>query len=181
MNENRCVIGVYSTHVDAENAIKDLHGSGINMQQCSIAGQGCEAEQEVVGFYNAGDRMLCWGKHGAFWGGVWGLLAGSGFFVIPGLGPVLAGGALVSSIVGGLQGAFVVGGLNALGAGLYSLGIPRDSVIRYQTAIKENRFVVLFKGTAVEAAQARKVLSRTRAEILEDLVPEDRPEPGVTG
>ena len=34
------------------------------------------SEENVVGFYNAGDRMMYWGKTGAFWGGLWGLLFG---------------------------------------------------------------------------------------------------------
>ncbi len=43
---------------------------------------------------------------------------------------------------GALEGAAVVGGLSALGAGLYSIGIPKDSVFQYETAVKD----VLFKG-----------------------------------
>jgi len=36
--------------------------------------------------------MMYWGKMGAFWGGFWGLLFGSAFFAIPGVGPVLVAG-----------------------------------------------------------------------------------------
>jgi HSP20 family molecular chaperone IbpA len=97
----------------------------------------------VVGYYNAGDRMKVWGKTGAFWGGLWGLLFGSAFFWIPGLGPLLVAGPLVSWIVGALEGAVVVGGLSAMGAGLYSLGIPKDSILRYETALKTDKFVLI--------------------------------------
>jgi hypothetical protein len=54
----------------------------------------------VIGYYNAGDRMKYWGKLGAFWGGFWGLLFGSAFFLIPGVGPLLVAGPLVGWIVG---------------------------------------------------------------------------------
>ena len=66
--------------------------------------------------------MKYWGKMGAFWGGVWGLLVGAAFFVIPGVGPVLIAGPLVAWVVSALEGAAVVGGLSALGAGLYISG-----------------------------------------------------------
>ena len=36
--------------------------------------------------------MQYWGKLGAFWGGIWGLLFGAAFFAIPGIGPVLGEG-----------------------------------------------------------------------------------------
>ncbi len=71
---------------------------------------------EVVGYYNAGDRMKYWGKWGAFWGGFWGLLFGAAFFWVPAIGPVLVGGPLAAWIIAGLENAVVVGGL--------SFGIP---------------------------------------------------------
>ena len=36
-------------------------------------------------------------------------------------------------IFGGLQGAVVVGGVSALAGALMSIGIPKDSVLRYET------------------------------------------------
>src|ERR1700693_1770692 len=89
-------------------------------------------EEDVVGYYNAGDRMKYWGKMGAFWGGIWGVLFGAAFFWIPGIGQILVAGPLASAIVGALEGAVALGGLEAVGAGLYSLGIPKDSIIQYQ-------------------------------------------------
>ena len=167
MIPNSSVVAVYKTHFEAEEAVKELHRSGVNMRQCSIVGQGHQAEEEVVGFYNAGDRMEFWGKQGAFWGGIWGLVFGSGFFLVPGLGPVVAGGAVVSAMVGALQGAVVVGGLNVLGAGLYSIGIPKDSILRFEVALKAHKYIIIFHGTAEETIQARAILEATAKEMLE--------------
>jgi len=58
---------------------------------------GDHSEEDVVGYYNTGDRMRSWGKNGAFWGGIWGVLFGSAFFVIPGIGPLVAAGPLVGA------------------------------------------------------------------------------------
>jgi hypothetical protein len=126
-------------------------------------GRGYHSEEQVIGYYNAGDRMKHWGKLGAFWGGLWGLLFGSAFFLIPGIGPVLVGGPLVASIVGALEGVTVVGGLSALGAGLVSLGIPKDSVVRYEAALKADKFLVIAHGTADEVAKARGILEAAGA------------------
>ena len=105
------------------------------MKKLSIVGSDIHKDEHVVGYYNAGDRMKYWGKMGAFWGWIWGLLFGSAFFLIPGIGPLVVAGPLVGWIVGALEGAVVVGGLSAIGAGLYSLGIPKDSILKYETAL----------------------------------------------
>jgi len=141
------------------------------MKKLSIVGQDYHKDEQVIGYYNAGDRMKYWGKMGAFWGGVWGLLFGSAVFLIPGLGPLLVAGPLVGWVVGGLEGAVVVGGLSAIGAGLFSLGIPKDSIIKYETAIKTGHFVLIAHGTSDEATRAREVIARTKPELLEDHQP----------
>jgi hypothetical protein len=134
MAAHNAVVGIYTTHTEAEAAVKALQQAGFNMQKLSIVGKDYHTEEHVIGYYTTGDRMQVWGKRGAFWGGLWGLLW-SGFFIIPGLGPLLVFGPLVSWIIGALEGAVMVGGLSALGAALYSLGIPKDSIVEYETAL----------------------------------------------
>jgi len=156
-------VGVYDSHREAEAAVKDLQKSGFDMKRLSIVGREYHTEERVVGYYNAGDRMRYWGKLGAFWGGLWGLLFGAAFFWIPGIGPILVGGPLVTAIVGALEGAAAYGGLSALGAGLFSIGIPKNSVLDYETALKADKFLVIAHGTADETTRARDILARTGA------------------
>ncbi len=106
--------------------------------------------------------MKYWGKTGAFWGGFWGLLFGSAFFAIPGIGPVLAAGPVVAWIVGALEGAALVGGVSAIGAGLYGMGIPKDSIVQYELALKTDKFLLLVHGAVSEVAKAREILAGTR-------------------
>jgi len=162
MSDTEAVVAVYDTHAAAEEAVKELHRSGFDVKKLSVVGKGYHTEDQVIGYYNTGDRMKHWGKMGAFWGGLWGLLLGAAFFLVPGIGPLVVAGPLAAWIVGALEGAVVVGGLSALGAGLYSLGIPKDSVLKYEKAIKADKFVLVAHGTAAEAAQAREILDRTR-------------------
>jgi hypothetical protein len=124
-------------------------------------GKEYQTEEEVVGYYTTGDRMKAWGKTGASWGGLWGLMFGSAFFLIPGIGPLFAAGPLVSWIIGALEGEEVVGGLGALGAGLYSIGIPKDSIIEYETQIKAGKYVVIAHGTEDEVGHVESALAPT--------------------
>lgn len=117
----------------------------------------------MVGYYNSGDRIKYWGKLGAFWGGLWGLLFGSAFFFIPGIGPIVVGGPLVTWIVGALEGAAVVGGVSAVGAALYSIGIPKDSILKYETSLKANKFLLIVHGTTEEVEKAGQILKSTNA------------------
>lgn len=163
MAENNAVVGVYNSHIEAEASIKELQRSGFDMKKLSIVGKDYHTEEHVVGYYNTGDRMKVWGKLGAFWGGLWGLLFGSAMFFIPGIGPLIVFGPLVGWIVGALEGAVVVGGLSALGAGLYSIGIPKNSIMQYETALKSDKFLVIAHGTADEVAKAKSILETTGA------------------
>ena len=161
MSANNSVVAIYRQHSDADLAIKELQRGGVDLHKLSIVGKGYHTDEQAVGYYTAGDRMKYWGKVGAFWGGFWGLLFGSALFIIPGLGPILAAGPVVAWIVAGIEGAVEVGALGALGAGLYSIGIPKDSIVKYETALKTDQFLLLVHGTAAEVAKAKDIIETT--------------------
>jgi hypothetical protein len=163
---NNSVVAVFKSHLEAETAIRELQESGFDMKKLSIVGRDYHTDEQVIGYYNAGDRMKYWGKLGAFWGGFWGLLFGSAFFMVPGVGPLVMAGPIVGWLVGALEGAVVVGGLSALGAGLYSMGIPKDSVIQYETALKSGKYVLIAHGSAAESADALEIIRRFNPEAL---------------
>ncbi len=167
MNKNNSIVAIYPSHTAAETAVKELQRSGFDMKKLSIVGRDYHTDEHVVGYYNAGDRMKAWGKTGAFWGWIWGCLFGSAFFMIPGIGPLVVAGPLVGWLVGALESAVVVGGLSALGAGLFSLGIPKDSILQYETALKTDKFVLIAHGSAAETSHAKEVLARTNPENMQ--------------
>lgn len=156
--ENNICITVFEAHDEAEKAIKELEKAGYAMDKLSIVGTDYRTEEDVVGYYNIGDRVKFWGSRGAFWGGLCGLLFGSAFFVIPGIGPLIFAGPIVGMLVGGLESAVLFGGVTALGAAFYSLGIPKDSVLAYETAIKSHKFLLIAHGTLAETQNAREIL-----------------------
>ena len=168
ISDPKAVIAVYNTHTEAETAVKELQRGGFDMKKLSVVGKDYHTDEQVVGYYNTGDRMKSWGKWGALWGGLWGLLFGAAFFWVPGVGPLLVAGPLAAAIVASLESAVVVAGLSVLGAALWSIGIPKDSVLRYETAVKSNKFLLVAHGTAAEVAKAKEILHTTKPAVLNE-------------
>ena len=161
------LIAVFADHAAAERAVRALADTSFDLKQISIVGQGYHTEETVLGFYNAGDRVKFWGRRGAFWGGLWGLFFGGVFLMVPVVGQVMVLGYLAATVISAIEGAVVVGGLSALGAALFSLGIPRDSVLQYEMALKADGFLVTVHGTPDMLARARTVLSNAKPSRVE--------------
>ena len=151
-------VAVYDLHTQAEGAVKALQRAGFDMKKISIIGRDYQTEEHVVGFLNAGDRAKIFGKYGAFWGGLMGVLFGSAMMFIPVVGHVIVLGPLAAALFGGLQGAVLVGGISALAGALMAVGIPRDSVLRYETALKADKFMLVVHGDAQAITRAHELL-----------------------
>ncbi len=158
MENTDTAVAVFADHNEAETAVKKLAAAGFEMKNLSIIGKGYHTDEKVVGFYNAGDRIKFWGSRGAFWGGFWGLLLGGIFIATPAAGPVVVLGYLAAIVITALENAILVGGLSAIGAALYSIGIPKDSVVEYEADLKADNFLVMAHGTSEEVARAKLVL-----------------------
>jgi len=167
MNDPKSVVATYNDHAGAEQAVAKLSAASFDITKVSIVGKDYHSEENVVGYHTTGDRMKSWGSLGAFWGGIWGLLFGAGFFLIPGIGPVLVAGPVVAALTVALESAAAVGGLSAVVAGLVSQGVHRESAIKYETNIKADKFVLVAHGSAEGLERARSILADTGAVSLE--------------
>jgi hypothetical protein len=171
MNPYDIAIATFDDHLKANSAVRKLIDGGFNMKNFSVVGKGYHTEEKIIGFYNVGDRMKLWGKYGAFWGAIWGLMFGGVFLALPVIGPVIVLGHLavlvVAAIEGVVEGAVVVGALSALGAALFNYGVPKDSVIKYEAAVKADGFLVVGHGPADEMVRARAVLQGSDAKSLD--------------
>jgi hypothetical protein len=141
------LVALYNSHQEAGPAIRELQRSGLDLQNLSVVGRDYYTEEGVVGTYSSGGRMEACGKTGSFWGEIWGLLSGSAFFLIPGLGPVFVAGPMVGWITRELDGAAVVGGLSALGAALYGIGVPAKGIIEYESQIRAGKVCFVAHGS----------------------------------
>ena len=168
-SDPKAVIAVYNGYSEAEAAVQRLQRVCFDMKKLSLIAKDCYTDEQVTDCENEGDRMKYWGKMGALWGGLWGLLFGAAYFWVPGLGPLIIAGPL-SSIVAALQNAAVLGGLSVLGAGLYGIGIPKDSVLRCETAIQADKYLLVAHGSETEIARAKEILNTTKPAELDEHV-----------
>lgn len=65
MNDPSSVVAVYDSHTDAEKAVSKLSASSFDIKKVSSIGKDYHTEENVVGYYTAGDRMKSWGGIGA--------------------------------------------------------------------------------------------------------------------
>ncbi|MDP4076390.1 DUF1269 domain-containing protein [Acidovorax sp. A1169] len=157
---------LFDTHAAAEDAIRALAKSGFDLRQLSLVGKGYHSEEKPTGFYTVGDRIKSWGSTGAFWGSIWGMLLAPAVFLLPGLGVVAMAGPFAAALIAALEGAVVVGGVSALGAALTQIGMPKDQAIKYEAALKVDKYLLLVHGDASAQAIAQTVLGQMKSEIV---------------
>lgn len=150
---------VCNSHREAEDAIQSLKKFGFDVRKLSLIGKGYHSEEHPVGFYTTGDKIASWGGNGAFWGSIWGMLMAPAVFLLPPFGLVAMAGPIVSVLVSALEGAVLVGGLSAMGAALSRVGLPKDEIIQYETALKVDKYVLMVHGTAEEIDKAKSLLA----------------------
>lgn len=151
-------VSVYGSPDEVRVAIDRLGDCGFDLKNLSVVGRDCHNEDQVFGYYSGAGSVRYWGRYGTFWTTVWNTLSGWAFFSVPGIGPVLVAGPLGAWIVAALDNAAIFGGLSAMGAGLYSIGISRRSILVCEAALRADRYLVIAHGAAGDVANARQVL-----------------------
>lgn len=157
--ENAAVAVCESTS-EASGAVAALRRAEFDITRVSVAGRSESAGHQVIGcFDDGGSGVKYWGDQREFWARLWGALPGWALFTMPGVGPVLVAGPLSGWIAAGLENAPVFGGLGALGAGMYSIGIPKGQSLRYEAAVKAGKLLVLAHGAESEVYRATEALT----------------------
>ncbi len=167
MTSHSTTIGIFADHAAAEAAIRKLSEGGFAVKDLSIVGKGYHTDEKVIGFYNMGDRIKFWGSRGALWGGLWGMFFGGMVLTIPIVGHVMVLGYLAAAALSALEGAVVFGGASAIGAALYGIGIPKDSVLDYETALAADSFLVMARGSDADMKRAKDILGQGKAMRVE--------------
>lgn len=170
----RIVVALFRDREDATSAIRELHGSGFGREQIGVAMRDRSAEGELAA--ETGSSPVEGAAAGAVGGGVLGglvgLLVGIGAIAIPGIGPVVAGGALASALG-------VAGGTAAAGAGigaatggvlgaLVGLGVPHDEARYFEQGFREGGIVVSVDPRGREA-DAREILEAHDGDLGGDI------------
>ncbi len=165
--ENRgSLVAIFTDHKAAETAVKALAAAGFDIKDLSIVGKGYTVEEKVTGFYSTGDRMKFWGAEGAMWGGLWGLFFGGLFLAVPLTGGVFVLGGLAAVVAAGLENAIAVGALGVIAAGLYDLGIPKNSALKYETTVQADGFLVMAHGNDATLGRAKAILATNKPDHI---------------
>jgi hypothetical protein len=120
--------------------------------------------------------MMGWGKMGALWGGIWGLVTGAlGMFLIPGIGPVMAAGPVVEALIGALGGAGIGGGamagaaaISQIGIAVHRMGVPHETIQKLQRLLKEGHYLFMLIVDDDELERWRKRLEHYQPELVID-------------
>jgi hypothetical protein len=174
----RLLMAFYPDADRAGQALEALMRRDFPMDRASLLGQASSSGDDPLGVYypSAGERMKGWGKMGAFWGGVWGLLTGAaGMFLVPGIGPLLAAGPVVEALVGAAGGAALTGGalagagaLSQVGVAVHRMGVPQERIEETRGRLAQGEHLLLLIVGEDELEPWREALGSTEPRPLWD-------------
>jgi hypothetical protein len=159
-------VAVLDSHQQVEESVQRLRQSGFDLSKLSVVAMDRHQDEQVVAHYGEGGQARYWGGFGPFWTGMWASLSGWACLVIPGEGPILVAGPLAGWIVAALENEAVFGGLSALGAALYGLGIPKGPVLRCEAAIRMDKLLLIAHGAVDEVGKAREILKDEQIRVV---------------
>jgi hypothetical protein len=138
------VFGIFQTRTELESAVERLRTDGFRADDVSTLMPTNESRRSDVGDMGteketkAPEGATTGGVTGAVVGGALGWLAGIGALAIPGLGPFIAAGPIMALLAGASVGA----GVGGVAGALIGMGIPEYEAKRYETQLREGRFLL---------------------------------------
>lgn len=156
------VVGLFQNQANAERAIERLKHAGFSDSQIGVALRDRNRQQELIEETGtqAGEGAATGAIGGGVLGGVIGLLAGVGALAIPGVGPIIAGGTLASTLAGAGIGA-AAGGL--IGA-LAGMGVPEEDARHFDQGFRAGGTLVTVNAGS-RADEARDLLAESGADL----------------
>lgn len=166
LGQYKRAVGVFSNYSDAEAALNELKASGFSMHQVSVIAANANRDDKISGVgvsdrpaHDAGEGAKAGAVTGGALGGLVGLIGSISALTVPGIGPVLAGGAIASilgdALLGGAIGATAGGIIGAL----VGLGIPEDRAKGYNDRLSRGDYLVIVEGPENEIRRAESILS----------------------
>ncbi len=167
----RTVVGLFTNRPDAESAIRELKAAGFGEDRIGVALQNRDEQRDLMD--TTGSEAAEGAATGAVSGGVVGGLIGLlGSLLIPGVGPIVVGGVLASTLTGAGIGAATGGIIGAL----VGLGVPETDARHFDEGLRSGRTLVTVNA-GERTGEALTILDRhgmdfgpsgaTRYEILD--------------
>ena len=164
LHRSRRIVGVFEHRRDAEAALTELRDAGFSMDEVSIIGKDAGGNINAPGTdlrgNKADDGAKAGAATGAALGGLGGLLVGLGALAIPGVGPVLLGGAAATALATAATGAGIGAAAGGITGGLVGLGIPEYKAQAYNDKLNRGDYIVMVDATDDEVRRAEVILKR---------------------
>lgn len=165
----KVVAGLFDDWKSAMAAITDLKAAAFTGDQIGVAMRDRTAQGRLVEETEtqAAEGAVSGAVGGGLLGALAGYLIGIGALAIPGIGPVLAGGALATAfgIAGGtaVAGAGIGAAAGGVVGGLVGLGFPETEARHFEAGIRSGRVLVIVKA-GERSKEAVEILERQGAD-----------------
>jgi uncharacterized membrane protein len=173
MAQATTVTALYDDLEEAQEAIGELIERGFDRDQVSLVvtepAVGTSAREEEKSAAPVTADTAEGAVAGAVIGGIGGLLVGMAALAIPGIGTVVAAGAITNAIVGGAVGAGVGAVAGGLVGALIKMGVSEESARQYAEGVRRGSTLVLVQTEDTGQSElARRVLDRYNPVDMED-------------
>lgn len=170
-SHRRRAIGVFPHYRDAEAALRELRDAGFDMNNVSVIAKHADSDRTIAGAEvsdgvgtkvgnKADEGAKAGAATGGALGGLTGLLVGLGTLAIPGVGPILLGGATATALATTLAGGAIGATAGGVGGALVGLGVPDERAKIYNDRVGRGDYLVIVDGTEKEIAIAQGILHR---------------------
>jgi uncharacterized protein (TIGR02271 family) len=155
----RTVVGLFTDRSNAESAIRELKDAGFTEKQIGVAMRDRDEQRQLM--EDTGTTTAEGAAVGAVSGGVVGGLIGLlGSLLIPGVGPIIVGGVLASTLTGAGIGAAAGGIIGAL----MGIGVPEADAEHFDRGIRSGGVLVTVDaGDRLD--QAIAILQHNKADL----------------
>jgi uncharacterized protein (TIGR02271 family) len=172
---NKTITAFFENYEDASEAVSRLEAAGVPHRDISLVANNegerysSHAKRTFDGTTDhedshADDGAGTGATVGTLAGGGAGLLAGLGMLAIPGLGPVVAAGWLVTTLVGAGAGA----ALGGLAGALVGAGVPEDDAHAYAEGVRRGGALVTVRASEAEVNRIVDILDDEGTVDFED-------------
>ena len=166
---------LYNNYDDARAAIHNLEAAGVKSNDISVVASNADnwysddrkpstyPDRDLDGRDDRAEAAGAGAGVGATVGGVAGLLAGLGMMAIPGIGPVVAAGWLVSTFAGAAAGGLTGGVVGAL----TQAGVNKEDADTYAEGLRRGGAVVSARVPDADAVRLQGVMDRSAVNVSE--------------
>jgi len=157
MPSGNSLVLIYGSSPEAGGAVQVLLEAGFGPGEISVIGKPGSLSGVKVEDCKTSIPRIRSGRP-EFWKEISAQLGECVSHELPDLGPVLIVGPMAAWMTVALANAAIFGGLDALGAVLHSLGVPRETIYQGETALKENSYLVVVHGPAKQIERAKQIV-----------------------